>query len=330
MTPSWPALPTAPWRTLVTGGGGFLGNHLCAALDAAGHEVHAVLRPGGSRWRLPGLPAGVLRHEVDLLDFPALLGLLRTVEPQVILHAAVHDAHDHVPLRELVAANVLSTVHLLEAAAEVGYLRLVYLASSLEHGPAAAPHREEDPMFPVSRRGASKAAATLLARQQACGEGRPLVVVRPFHVYGPWEDPRRLVPRAVRAALTGTVLPLTSACSVDFVYAGDVAEACLLAAALPAPTNGLNEGLVELQIGGGRGWSPAEIAAAVETVVGSRLRTRRVGGRKQYAAVPPRVADATRARRLLGWTPRHDLHAGLERCVEWVRRHQHDIPWGVP
>lgn len=312
-----------PGGALVTGAGGFLGVHLCRALAAAGWEVHALLRPGGSRWRLPALEDLAVRCEADLRDLPALRDLLSRLRPELIVHAAVARHDRDTPLHREVADNVLPTAHLLDAAAEVGYRRLVHLASSLVFGDGPdAPLREDAPLRPTTPYATAKAAATLMALQQARGAGRPVVVVRPFHVYGPWESPRRLVPRAIRAALHGRVLPFTATDPVrDPVFVEDVADACLLAATTPGVEGEL------FHVGGGRGVGNREIVAAVERAVGRELRLDAGAYPAGPADAAPRVADVSRARRLLGWRPAHDLDAGVAETVAWVRRWEGEIPW---
>jgi len=310
-------------RALVTGAAGFIGVHLCRALAAAGWRVHALLRPEGSAWRSRALPRDAVRHAVDLADYAALASTLARVRPDVVFHAAAASAYaPQAPLRRMVADDVLTTVHLLDATAELPLSRLVVFASCFETGPGGEPHREDDAPRPTTRRGAARGAATLFALQQARGEGRPVVALRPFHVYGPWEAPRRLVPQAVRAALTGGVLPLAADdVERDLVYVGDVADACLLA----ATRNDVAGELIHLA--GGRGVNAGEVAAVVERLTGRPLRVARGAYAGDGAVEPRRVADVGKARRLLGWEAAHDLEAGLAACVDWVRRHDAEIPW---
>ncbi len=301
------------YRALVTGAGGFVGANLCAALVSAGHETHAVLRPAGGRWRMPAIPSQAALHEVELTDYDAVRDLVNRVRPGVVFHAAAGSAYAGHPLRRIVADDVLVAAHLFDAVADVDLRRFVHLGSALEYGPCGRPHREDDPRRPTSVRGASKGAATLLALQQATA-GVPIVVLRVFSVYGPWEDPRRLVPRAIRAALRGEVLPLTPpGIRRDFVFVDDVAEACLRAATAAGVVG------EAINVGSGRQVANEEMVEAIGRAVGRPVRTA-VGEYAPHATDRSCwVADVAKARRLLGWEPRHDLAGGLGKTVEWGR-----------
>lgn len=302
-------------RALVTGAAGFVGVNLCRGLAAAGAEVHGVVRPGGSSWRLPALSEAGTIHAVDLADAGAVLELVGRVGPEVLVHAAARSAYDRqAPLGAVVADTVLGLAHVLDAAAEAPLRRLVLLGSSLVYDPEGAPYREDHPLGPVTRRGATKAAASLLALQHARQAGLPLVELRLFSVYGPWEPPHRLVPRAIRAALLGEELPLTQpGLRRDLVYVGDVVEACLAAAAGGAELDGR-----VVNVGSGREVANEEVVRAVEEATGKPVRVRAGAYPAHGSDRPHWSADVGLARELLGWTARHSLGEGLARTVPWL------------
>ena len=303
-------------RCLVTGAGGFLGSALVRALAAAGAEVHGVLRPGGSRWRFPTPPAGAQLYELELREPRAVRNLFNRLQPEVVLHAAAHSARRYDdPLADVVGDDVLALAHLLDAVAGRELRRLVHLGSSLEYGPSERPHRESDPLRPTSLRGATKVAASLLALDRGRCGAVPVVMLRPFHVYGPWEAPDRLVSAALRAALQGEVLPLTAgeASRRDFVFVDDVAEACLRAVAAPGAIG------EAINLGTGRGTSTEELVAAVAAAVGVPLRVEPGAFPPRATDVPNRTADPAKARRLLGWEARTGLAEGLAATAAWMR-----------
>ena len=305
---------------LVTGAAGFVGRHLCMGLHEAGAQVHALVRPGRSRSWLATLEGAMPTvHETDLRDYPAVASLVEQIQPRTIFHAAVHDAYARAsPLRELVADNILATVHVLEAARAVN-ARVVQLGSSLEYGPADHPHRETDPLFPTTRRGVTKAVGTWLALCEA-RSGIEAVVLRLFSVYGPWERPHRLIPTALRAAFTGEELPLTRwTCRRDFVYVEDIVEACLLA----ATTGGISGQAINIATG--IQYTNEEVVAEIKRVTGKTIRV-------QAGSYPPHeidrpiwVADISKAQKLLGWRPRHSLADGLRKTASWCA---HEIGYG--
>jgi UDP-glucose 4-epimerase len=179
----------------------------------------------------------------------------------------------------------------------------------MEYGPSSAPMRETDALAPATFRGAAKAAATLLVRQS----GVPAAVVRPFSVYGPGEQPHRLVPTVLAAGQRGEPIRLTRpGIARDFVYVDDVVHALLRAAALP-------EAIGEIvNAGTGTQTTNEELVALVGAILGRELDIR-VGA---FEAKPwdtsTWVADTTKAERLLGWSAQTSLDAGLARTLELV------------
>jgi len=302
-------------RVVVSGAAGFVGSNLTEALLGEGAEVHALVRPSSDLWRLLHLLPRMTLHCLELTDRDQLRTVLREIAPSVIFHGAVSRGEQSEEQRwQTLQTNVMATAHLLEVVLEQERARLVHLGGSLEATPPSRPLRESDPLAPRSYYGATKAAATLLCREYA-RLGAAVVVLRPVVVYGPWESPHRLVPAAIRAALTGSELPLTApGIRRDWVYVGDLVEACLRAACS-------REALGELvHIGSGRSWANEEVVASVEAAVGRPVQVR-------VGACPPRpwdqenwVADIAKARAILGWEPRHDLRAGLARTVAWHSR----------
>lgn len=304
-------------RVCVTGATGFVGFNLCRDLSAAGAEVHAVIRSVSQGARVAQLTHLCRLHTLDLRDQTAVAACLSDARPSVVFHAAIHNAYrPDDPLPEIVGDNVLAVATLIAAIRSLTTpARLVHLASSTEYGPSDVPHREEHPLHPTTVHGATKAASTLLVLQQARAGLIDAVVLRLFSVYGPWEGEHRLVPTAIRAALDGTVLPLTlNGFRRDYVFVGDVVEACLRAAEVREAA-----GLV-INIGSGTQTTNEDLVHAVGLAAGQPVRTL-VG-----AYAPHRfdttcwVADVARARTTLGWTPKHSLTDGLARTVEWVRR----------
>ena len=302
-------------RVGVTGAAGFVGANLCRKLLAAGAEVHALVRPRSDRHRLTDLESRLRVAAVDLCDRVALQATLQAVRPEIVFHAAIHNAYrTDDPLHPVVADNVVATANLIDVLAELGNTRLVHLSSSTEYGPTDQPHHEDDPLQPITRHGATKAAATLIVVQQAQQGVLPAVVLRLFSVYGPWESEHRLVPLAIRAALTGAVLPLTQpGLRRDYVFVDDAAEACLRAAVADTTHGEI------YNVGSGKQTANEELVAEVGRVVGREVRTV-VGGYAAHATdTMCWVADVDRAREHLGWSVRHSLAEGLAQTVEWIR-----------
>src|SRR4051794_24380275 len=175
----------------------------------------------------------------------------------------------------MLAVNCDGTCNLVDALAGSDCTRLVHVGSSLEYGSKSQPIREDEVLAPMTFRGAAKGAATLLCLQAAAP---PVVVVRPFSVFGPWEPRRRLVPSVICAALEREELRLTApGYRRDFVYVDDFAEAVLLALEAGPDLDG-----EIVNVGSGR-----ETAEQGGGGRGGRARGPRVGRRPGGSPPPP-------------------------------------------
>jgi len=303
----------------VTGACGFIGASLVRGLLDDGWEVHVLIRGSSNPRRIQDVLSRVSVHYCDLEDLNALKAIVREAEAPFVFHLAFPGEHpaDEQGRSSMLRQGILGTGNLLTALADVPLEKLVVMGSSLEYGPRNVPLRETHRMKPITFRGVAKAAATLLVRQFALEGSRPVVVLRLFSVYGPWEDARRLVPTAFLSLMEGWEIRLTkTGFRRDFVFVDDVVQASLLAARAR-----LNPGEV-INIGTGREWANEQVVELVQKVVGKQA-TVRVG------EFPARPSDAAhwsavilKAEKRLGWRPRHSLRAGLEKTYEWLLRHR--------
>ena len=302
--------------SLVTGAAGFIGANLVRALVEAGAEVHAFVHSRTYLRRLEGVLASLTLHRGDLTVLESVTSVVRSARPDVVFHLAAparpsrRSRGPGSPARLRRPRDRESASRL--RAADVA--RLVHVGSGLEYGPGERPLAEEDPSDPLTFRGAAKAAATLLCRQEARSTGQSIVILRPFSVYGPWETPARFIPTVIRAGLEGAELPLTArGIRRDYVFVGDVVDACLLAAEAD-----LRPGEV-LNVGSGSASTDLEVVAAVEKDLGRRIEVCRGAFPARELDSQVWVADTRRARERLGWDPRHSLSAGLAKTIAWQR-----------
>jgi farnesol dehydrogenase len=214
----------------VTGGTGYLGSSLVAALAAAGEEVSVLVR---DRSRAGRLPPGARAVPGDVMDPDSLRRGMAGCDRAI--HAAAHvRSWDRDP-RRFEAVNVRGLVNVLRAAREAGLALLLYTSSFIALGPTDGEIADED-WAPPDRTfhnlyEKTKAEADQLARREA-GEGLPLIILYPGVIYGPGPvTPGNLVGRTVRDFMAGTIPGILGKGDRRFCYAfvGDVAEGHLLA-----------------------------------------------------------------------------------------------------
>lgn len=303
-------------RVLVTGAAGFVGSNLVRELLELGASVAAVVRAGSRAWRLAGVQTQVEIYETDVTDAGALEAVVARARPERAVNLAAAPGHPLSTAERLrqLEVSVLGTARLVEALARVSCSRVVHVGSSLEYGPNADAMHESDPLSPVVPRGAAKAAETLVCLAWARTLGLPAIVLRPFSVYGPWEDASRLVPRALRAAIDGVELELVEPGIVrDFVYVGDLVDAIVLALTATGDVDG-----EIFNVASGVQTTIEDLVATAGCAVGRPTRVR--PGTRALRPHDTRtwVADIDRARQTLGWTPSTNLEDGLRLTSEWL------------
>lgn len=305
-------------RVLVTGASGFVGNCLARRLAADGHDVHLILRPVHVRWRLEHEPIQATEHRCDLTDRAAVATAVSDIRPQWVFHLAAHGAYSHqTDAEQILRANVLGTANLAQAAVEAGVEAFVHAGTSSEYGFQDHPPKETEALAPNSVYAVGKAAATLLCQLMARQGPTRMTTLRLYSVYGPYEEPTRLLPTMIVHGLEGR-LPRLAEPSIarDFVHVDDVAEAFLLAAARASETPA-----AVYNIGTG-------VQTTLRDVVALACELFGIDETPCWGSMANRswdatcwVADSALARERLGWTPRIGFAEGFERMTEWLRGH---------
>lgn len=323
-------------RYLVTGGAGFVGSHAVLALIDAGHDV-VVLDNLSTGYR-QAVPAGVLLHEVDLLDIQATSAVLAQGPWDGILHfAALSLVGDSMrdPFHYL-RQNYLTALNLVQICVQHGVKKIVFSSTAaLFGGPERLdPIPETAPVQPGSPYGESKFMIERVLYWADAIYGLRSACLRYFNAAGAdpqgraGEDHRpetHLIPLTIDAALGrrpalklfGTDYPTRDgSCVRDYIHVTDLADAHVKA------LSQIDHRSVTYNIGNGLGYSNLEVIQSVE----------RVSGRKvPWEAAPRRegdpsllVADSTTLRNETGWTPRFgDLDSIVETALRWRESHPH-------
>jgi len=304
-------------KALVTGAGGFVGANLVRHLMATGHEPTAMVRPGSVPWRLRELDGEVAIRATDLRDPAAVHRSVLDTRPDVVLHLAAQGAYSwQQDFDAMLAVNVRATEALLLGARQVG-ARLVNAGSSSEYGRQDHAPSESEPVEPNSHYAVTKVAATQLCRLAAATYGQYAVTLRLYSIYGPWEEPGRLMPTLVEHALAGRFPRLVGPETArDFVWVHDACAAFLDAA------------IVDLNDPG----SVFNVASGTQTSLRSLVELARdlfkVEAEPAWGTMEPRSWDTTvwvgrpdPAAAALGWHASTPLDEGLRRLAQWLQAH---------
>ncbi|MFT3763915.1 MAG: SDR family oxidoreductase [Minicystis sp.] len=309
-------------RYLVTGGAGFIGSNLCAALTAAGERVRVLDNLETGRWEhLDGIPQQSLieRIEGDIRDAAAVARAAEGVE--VILHQA---ALGSVPRSvdtpvESDAVNVGGTVTVLDVARRQGVRRVVFAASSAAYGETPAlPKREDMAPMPMSPYAVSKLACEHYLKVFAGIYGLETVNLRYFNVFGPNQTPdgayAAAIPRFIDAAISGRPITIfgDGEQTRDFCYVDNTVRANLLAASSPKKLTG-----EVVNIAGGRRIGLNELCREIGRIMGHDVAVDHTAPRP--GDIRHSLADITAAHELLGYEPLVRWEDGLPPTLAYLR-----------
>jgi UDP-glucose 4-epimerase len=306
-------------RVLVTGGAGFIGSFVVDRLRAAGHEaVIFDVRP--SPHHAPGEVPTVIG---DVLDYRSVLKAARGCDAIAHLAAAADVGEVAADPRGAEELNARGTLHVLEAARELGLARVIYASTIWVYSEAEGEVDEDVALEPPAHLyTATKLAGELYCRAYDDLYGLETTILRFGIPFGPRARPAAVVPSFVRRALAGE--PLTIAGTGEqtrrFVYVEDLADGVVRAMAPVAAGRVYN-------LVGDQDVSIREIATTVSELVGDTT----------IEHSPARAADfgggveisGERALAELGWHPDTSFRDGVSKYVAWQRRREAEANAGL-
>ena len=300
-------------RALVTGGSGFVGRHVCAALRERGHEVVVAGRAGED---------GQVDVAFELADAGSVRAAVEGAAPDVIFHLA---AQAFVPasIRDPMATyddNALGTARLYEALRGLGSRApRVVLASSAEvygaRDPLDYPLQEVLAPQPATPYAASKAAAEAIALASRRTYGVPTIVTRAFNHIGPGQNAQFAVPafatQIARVALgTAAIVKVGNLeAQRDFLDVRDVAAAYVALA-----DRGVDGEIYN--VCSGRPVALKDVLRRLITIAGVPVDVREEAARMRPSDVPVSYGDPSKLRGAAGWTPRFVLDRSLHDVYE--------------
>lgn len=303
---------------LVTGGCGFIGSHLCAALRRRGDHVRVL--DDLSTGRRDNLPEGATLQVGDVADRDTVRAAVEGIDGCFHLAAIASVERGVEDWLGTHRANLTGSIALFDALRGSGNLRapVVYASSAAAYGtPAALPIEEDAEKRPLSAYGADKYACELHARVAGHVHGIPSFGLRFFNVYGPRQDPRSPYSGVIsvfcdRLRRGAPVRVFGDGRQTrDFVYVDDVVAALIAAAERCTPEAPV------LNVCTGRPTSVLELAETIAALAAQPLRIDHQPPRR--GEIRHSLGSVTRLHASLGADAPTPLREGLARTLAWMK-----------
>lgn len=307
-------------KVLVTGGAGFIGSHLVAALVGAGHDVRVLDDlSSGRRANLSG--TAVPLTVGDVADPGAAAAAVAGCDLVYHLAAMVSAPRSLVEPAINHQSNVTGMFNVLEAARDHGARRVVYASSAAVYGNLPGlPKREYDALAPLTPYAAAKRMNELYAATFSAAYGLETVGLRFMNVFGPRQDPGSpysgVLSLFCRAAMSGQTCTIygDGEQTRDFVFVSDVVSALLQAGRVSLP---VDERAPVINVGRGEETSLNTIVSLLADLTGEPVTTAYAADRA--GDIRRSVADIGLARTLLGYKPSVTVREGLKRTLAWFQ-----------
>lgn len=322
---------------LFTGAAGFIGsNTLRYFFDTYPHYTFIVLDALTYSGDMKNIPDYI--HKApnfqfvygDVRNQKVVDHLVSQVDTVIHLAAETHVARSIHNDTVFFETDVIGTHRVASAVAnnKKKIKRFVHISTSEVYGTALSKKMNEDhPLNPQSPYAAAKAGADRLVYSYMLTHKIPVVIIRPFNMYGPNQHLEKLIPRFITSSLLHEPLTIhgTGTSSRDFTYVEDLVRAIDLIVHAPAAKV---EGEV-FNVGSGVHRSVNEIASLVTNMMHGNSGKKKI----KYTAYalnigdrPGQVfrhtADTRKITRVLGWKPRVSFADGLARTAEWYTQNR--------
>ncbi len=296
-------------KIAVTGGKGFIGNHLITQLLNEDYEVISLDKSANQ-----GYLADVEYLKCDITNSNQVNSL--TKDADVIIHLAalssIKDSTDN--LVQYNRVNVEGTINVLEAAKKNSIEKVIFTSTSVVYGKGNGLRQKEDSILnPSNFYGLTKLSAEYYCSFYADNFGLNTVSLRPFNVYGPMQKiDAGVIPVFINSALTQKKVPLYGSGKQkrDFIYVKDLVNCYIKAIKSSKKITGKS-----INVGSGENYSVLEILKKIESISGKKVFVEK--NNSIAGDVKDSLADISLAKELLDWEPTYSLEQGLKETFEW-------------
>ena len=301
---------------LITGTSGFVGSNLLRFFVSKNIKVNIILRKKSNIWRIKDIINETKIFYVDLREKEKLSKIIQKIKPKSIFHMAAYGAYSYQDQVKLIKSSILdSTMNLVNECKKFKFNVFINTGSNSEYGFRKEKMNENDLVRPNSDYAFFKAASTLFCQQESIINKLPIITVRPFHVYGPYEEPTRLIPTLIRNLLKNKDSHLVSPDIVrDLIYVDDAINLYLKIASKPSVKGDI------FNIGTGKQRTIKEIYSNLNNLLNCKIKPKWNSMKRRRWDQKIWKADMSKVKKKFNWKPKHSLKQGLIKTISWHKK----------
>jgi nucleoside-diphosphate-sugar epimerase len=298
-------------RILVTGANGFIGANMTRRLVHEGADVVPAVGPSGEKWRIDDLPIEPIK--LDVTDFDNVVELIEKYKPSHIINLATYGVYrDQKEAQLIYHTNATGIANIAKAALGSQIDMVINTGSVFEYG--SLPGMMSEEMIGEIRNpyDEAKIAGTNISNNFYQQFGLPIVTLRLFTTYGPFEDSRRLVAGTILKMLREQEVIMSPDSIRDFVYVNDVVDAYMATLDNPQAVGEI------INIGSGQ---PHTVGEVVNLIARESDSKSTITSTQDYVAANDSKcwANIDKARQIINWSPQTTLEEGLRETIEWYK-----------
>lgn len=305
-------------KVLVTGGSGFIPSHLTKRLVDLGAEVYVLNWYNcvndnvrlSSVWDKIHFVEGDIRNTDDLKQ-------IKDIAPEIVYHLA---AYNHVGgswtrVQQAIDSNTKGTANLMEAYDD--YKKFIYMSTSEIYGEQdSVPFKEDFTPHPISPYAVGKYGGELYARMKYAEHKLPVVIVRCFNAFGPYQSMRAVIPEMIINALMGRPLVTTKGEQTrEFNYVANLVDGLILAGEKDKAVGEIINVCAQEEI------KIKDLVKKIHELSNSKSELK-------IGALPYRpteiwrmYGDNEKAKKILGWKPKIGFGEGLKKTIAWYKEY---------
>jgi nucleoside-diphosphate-sugar epimerase len=302
-------------KVLITGGAGFIGANFVYKFLELGCEVFVFERKVANFWRIEKVKNQIKLYYPNLKNYDEVEKTILEIKPDIVIHFAAYGAYQRFQqdINLTINTNLKGTINLINACQKSGVHCFINTGTNSEYGIKDSAMKETDVLEPDNVYAITKAATSAYCQMMARKFNFPVVTIRPFAVYGYFEEKERLIPTIIKSYLTKTKPELSRPDSVrDFIFIED-----LIGGYLSVIKNVKKIKGEIFNLGSGKQSTIAEVVKGIEKITGSKINP--VYGQIKMAQTEPKiwVSDISKVKEKLGWRPEYSLETGLKKNIKW-------------